>query len=273
MKTLYISDLDGTLLKSDERTSDFTNSVINRLTSKGMLFSYATARSVVTASKVTSGLVSKIPLITYNGASIVENVTGRILYKTSFSPDQSREILAEMLSCGVYPQVYSYIGGVEKFSYIYGRLSPEHRNFIVTRRGDPRDNPVKSAEELVFGDVFYFTCIDSPNKLEPIYRRFCEKYKCLYERNDYTGDKWLEIIPKGISKAGAALRLKELLKADRIVSFGNGLNDRELFEISDESYAVSNADSRLKETATGVVASNDEDGVAKFLLEIFKEDI
>ena len=49
MKTLYVSDLDGTLLRSDERTSDYTNQVINRLTEQGMLFSYATARSLVTA--------------------------------------------------------------------------------------------------------------------------------------------------------------------------------------------------------------------------------
>ena len=44
-RTLYVSDLDGTLLRSNERTSDYTNSVINRLTAQGMIFSYATALS------------------------------------------------------------------------------------------------------------------------------------------------------------------------------------------------------------------------------------
>ena len=52
MKTLYISDLDGTLLRSSETTSDYTNKTINRLTEQGMIFSYATARSFVTAKKV-----------------------------------------------------------------------------------------------------------------------------------------------------------------------------------------------------------------------------
>lgn len=37
MKTLYVSDLDGTLLRNNERTSDFTNSVINDLTERGMI--------------------------------------------------------------------------------------------------------------------------------------------------------------------------------------------------------------------------------------------
>lgn len=44
MKILYVSDLDGTLLRSDQRTSAYTNHVINRLVSQGVLFSYATAR-------------------------------------------------------------------------------------------------------------------------------------------------------------------------------------------------------------------------------------
>ena len=76
MRTLYVSDLDGTLLRSNERTSEYTNSVINRLTAQGMLFSYTTARSFHTAKKVTEGMTAKIPLIVYNGAFIITNVSG-----------------------------------------------------------------------------------------------------------------------------------------------------------------------------------------------------
>ena len=75
-RTLYVSDLDGTLLRSDERTSAYTNSVINRLTEQGMIFSYATARSYHTARKVTEGLNAKIPLIVFNGAFVIDNLTG-----------------------------------------------------------------------------------------------------------------------------------------------------------------------------------------------------
>ena len=84
MKTLYVSDLDGTLLRSDETTSEYTNSVINNLTDRGMIFSYATARSLITAKKVTSGLRAEIPLIVYNGAFIVDNLTGEVLAANYF---------------------------------------------------------------------------------------------------------------------------------------------------------------------------------------------
>lgn len=60
-KTLYVSELDGTLLRSNQTTSEYTNEVINSLTEKGIIFSYATARSIYTSSKVTKGLDAKIP--------------------------------------------------------------------------------------------------------------------------------------------------------------------------------------------------------------------
>lgn len=42
MNTLYVSDLDGTLLRSNQKTSEFTNFTINNLVERGMIFSYAT---------------------------------------------------------------------------------------------------------------------------------------------------------------------------------------------------------------------------------------
>lgn len=49
MHTLYVSDLDGTLLRSDETISEYTSNIINSLIDRGMIFSYATARSLITA--------------------------------------------------------------------------------------------------------------------------------------------------------------------------------------------------------------------------------
>ena len=51
-KTLYITDLDGTLLNSKGELSHFSASTINALIKKGMIFSYATARSIVSAEKI-----------------------------------------------------------------------------------------------------------------------------------------------------------------------------------------------------------------------------
>ena len=45
MNTLYVSDLDGTLLNSDVKISKNSKNIINNLIDKGMNFTVATARS------------------------------------------------------------------------------------------------------------------------------------------------------------------------------------------------------------------------------------
>lgn len=52
-----------------------------------------------------------------------------------------------------------------------------------------------------------------------------------------------------------------------MVAFGDNLNDLPLFAAADESYAVSNAHERVRATATGVIASNAENAVVRFLQE------
>ena len=117
MSDLYVSDLDGTLLRSNEVTSKYTNQVINSLVEEGMIFSYATARSLVTAKKVTEGINAKIPLIVYNGAFVIDNITEKILIANYFD-DSVHSVLEDLFSNNVYPIVYAYINGVEKFSFV-----------------------------------------------------------------------------------------------------------------------------------------------------------
>ena len=50
-----------------------------------------------------------------------------------------------------------------------------------------------------------------------------------------------------------------------MVSFGDAINDIPMFQVSDECYAVSNAVDELKKIATGIIESNEEDGVARWL--------
>ena len=84
-----------------------------------------------------------------------------------------------------------------------------------------------------------------------------------YDKNEY----WLEIMPRKATKANAIVKLKEILGCDRVVSFGDAMNDLPMFCISEECYAMANAVEDLKAVATDVILSNNEDGVAKWLVE------
>jgi len=271
LKTLYLSDLDGTLLNSSQKTSQFTNKTINKLVSEGMIFSYATARSWSTASKVTSGINVSIPAIVYNGAFVVDSVTNRKIMSNYFG-DEAGEIIDRMVNNGIYPNVYSVRDDEEKFSFVADKMTRGMADFVESRKGDSRTNPVNSASELYKGDIFYIACIDEYERLLPLYEKYKADLHCIFQRDIYSKEQWLEIMPKSTSKSAAAIRLKKQLGCDRLVVFGDALNDKDLFECADESYAVSNAAAELKEAATAVIDSNDDDGVAKWLLRRIKNE-
>ena len=268
MSKLYVSDLDGTLLRSDQVTSDYTNQVINTLVDKGMLFSYATARSLITAKKVTMGIQAKIPLIVYNGAFVIDNVTEEILIANYFD-DTVFTLLDDLFNNNIYPIVYSYIKGSEKFSFVPELCTKGMNKFIESRNGDVRTNAVSSLAELKLGNVFYITCIDDSEKLKPLYNKYKDIYHCVFQTDIYTKDQWLEIMPIEASKSNAIKQLQTMLGCEKLIAFGDGINDIDMFQIADESYAVANAHEELKKHATAVISSNDEDGVARWLEENF----
>ena len=264
MKTLYVSDLDGTLLQSNAEMSEYTVQALNELVEQGMLFSYATARSYITAGKVTKGLDARIPLIVYNGAFIIDNATGEILLSNYFDASV-RELLDDLIAHGIYPLVYSYIDSVEKFSYVEDRCTEGMRAFLEMRRGDRRTHPVEHAAGLYEGQIFYISCMDDEEKLAPFYEKYRQKHHCVFSQEIYTKQQWLELLPKEATKANAIRQLKEYLQCDRLVVFGDGKNDIDMFQAADECYAVENAVEELKAIATGVIGSNDADGVVKWL--------
>ena len=264
MKTLFVSDLDGTLLHSDKTISMYTCDVINKLAEKGIMFSYATARSFITARKVTDGLNAGIPLIIYNGAFIVDNATGSIMLSNYFT-EKVYLLLDDLIGNNIIPIVYAYIDGIEKFSFVENKCSRSMKDFLSTRENDVRANPLTDIKQLYNGNIFYITCIDDEEKLKPFYYKYKSDFHCIFQRDIYSNEQWLEIMPQSSSKSNAVLRLKKYLNAEKVVVFGDGKNDVDMFNIADESYAVENAVEDLKKIATGIIGNNNDDSVAKWL--------
>ena len=79
MRTLYVTDLDGTLLNTKDRINPESLRIINELVGRGMLFTYATARSLESACVVADGLTLTMPVIVYNGAFIMRPDTKEII--------------------------------------------------------------------------------------------------------------------------------------------------------------------------------------------------
>lgn len=270
-KTLYVSDLDGTLLTPQARLSPYTASVLARLKDQGIPFTFATARSLTSTRRAIQNLPVSLPAVVYNGVFVCDLDTGTPLVSHSFSPEDIRLARELFRRHGLSPLVYSLIQGRERVSYLPHPDNKGMAGYLRSRHGDPRLRPVEREEDLWEGAPFYFSCIeDSRECLLSLYQEASQdpRFRCMLQQEVYDENCfWCELMPAQASKAQGVLRLKELLGCDRVVCFGDGLNDLPLFALSDESYAVQNAVEELKSVATGIIPSNQEDGVAHFLEE------
>lgn len=273
-KTLYVTDLDGTLLNKNDRINPKSIEIINSLVEKGMAFTYATARSLVSASVVTQGLSTNIPVIAYNGAFIFQSATGEILSREHFSREEMTYASDLIRTYEISPLVYAFIDGVEKVSWNPARENDGVQRYLSLRKGDRRLRPVENNAQLYEGEIFYFTCIGTKEELMPLYEAISKnkQYRCTIQQELYRPEYFCEIMPAGATKANAIRKLKEIRGCDKVISFGDAINDLPMFEISDACYAVENAVEELKAAADGVIGSNENDGVAKWLLEHFASE-
>ncbi|MDE5810234.1 MAG: HAD hydrolase family protein, partial [Muribaculaceae bacterium] len=75
----------------------------------------------------------------------------------------------------------------------------------------------------------------------------------------------IEVFAPEVSKAAAVKRLQESVGADRLVVFGDNLNDLSMMKVADVAVAVENAQPEVKQHADVVIAANDFDSVARYI--------
>lgn len=116
--------------------------------------------------------------------------------------------------------------------------------------------------------VFNLSMIDTYDKLLPVYEKAKHNNNIkitLFPSHYYRGYWWLEVLPKNSGKGQALRFLKERYKPEKIVCFGDNLNDLCMFEVSDHSVAPENAVSEIKELADEIIGNCEDDSVAKYI--------
>ncbi|WP_439592962.1 HAD family hydrolase [Microbacterium sp.] len=272
--TLFVSDLDFTLLGSDAFVSARTTQVINALVDRGLRFTYATARSHRSASRATSGLRLDLPVITYGGTMTVDPASGVPHDVRSMPADAIATILDSTRDePDLQPLVHTFSGGRDAISWLEGSVSGGLSHFVDQRPGDPRLAPVASWSQVDLSAAYYVSIIGSRDEVAALAARLRDRLGgCLLilSEDPYApGVHWLEIHSDLGSKASAARALADRLGMTRLVAFGDNHNDIPLFEVADEAYAVSNAVPELLRRATAVIGDNDSHAVAEWLATRF----
>lgn len=266
-KTLYITDLDGTLLSNKSGLKDRAAELIKRLSKNGAMITYATARRFDSANFRMAKAEISLPVILMNGVIIADGKTGEIIKLNGLENSDLSKIKKTLERYGEAPIVYSYINGKQRASYLESKKK-QVASYINDRRGDKTLRPCESYEELFEGDIHYFTFVNSVLPKELKKELFCAENGITYtEYHDsyHSEEIWTEVFSASATKANAVHMLKEMLNADEIVCFGDNLNDISMFKAADRAYAVSNAKEELKAEADGVIGSNEQISVPKFI--------
>jgi 5-amino-6-(5-phospho-D-ribitylamino)uracil phosphatase len=270
---LYITDLDGTLLNSEKKISKNTALTINKLIEEGMNFTIATARPPECIKELVSPLNLRLPAIFHNGVFVYDFINQEYLTSNFLKPQVVKDIMRIIELENLSPLVYTledngsssvYYKGIYNYGgecYIKGKLA----------NGDRRFKLINNFDEYFLEGVFSLVVIAEDEKLDSLYKLLNKKYEANYNyvQDIYSKFYWLEITNKESNKKSGVTYLKNYLKADRLICFGDNLNDLPMFEVCDYCFAVSNANSTVKDIATKVIGSNDEDGVAMFLKSVF----
>ena len=270
MKTLYITDLDGTMLNNKAELSEFSYKGIKKLIAEGVCFSVATARTAATVIDMFKGTGLSTPIALMNGVCVYDAQKRKNVITHSIDKSIAKNVLGVYSKYNKHPMlyfdkgdyleiVYTEIDNIHQYEYITDRNARKLKKFIKTDKYE-----LNCADELL-----YIVSFDKPDELEEIHGEISEMdgiVSCFYADN-YTDCNFLETMNSSISKGTAAKEIKKLTGADRIIAFGDNLNDIPLFSVADEAYAVSNAHSELKKIATGIIDSNDNDAVVRFIAE------
>lgn len=272
MKTLYVTDMDGTLLNASSRVSKRSSQIINRLTEAGALITVATARTPATVVPLLSGLRLSLPAIVMTGAALWDWNACSYVAPCYIKRNIAADIMRLSRMAGV--NMFRYTIGADGVLDVYhcGDMSEKEQAF-VNERSDLRFKRFHIGGGCADGDnTALFFAIGDRNRIFRLADDLRLTVDCSVSAYvDIFGEDTgiIEVFAPHVSKAEAVKSMAREVGAERIVVFGDNLNDIPMMQVADVPVAVSNALEEVKQVSVAVIGSNEDDAVARFMRDDF----
>ena len=270
--TLYVSDLDGTLLGEDSQLSAVTVATLNHIIGElGGLFTVATARTPATVVPLMQQVHARLPFIVIGGSAMWNPVTMSYEHTRGID-DMTVNAVADVFDRrGAHPFIYRRHGKNLLHTHHYGPLSPQEERFIAERQHLPlkqfflNDRDFRHSDDealLIFSMNKYAVLKSIADDLRTsVPTCSVMVYHDIFDESE----GYLEIFSAGTSKAAAIRDLARQLGAGRVVVFGDNRNDIAMMQAADFSVAVDNAFTEVKSVASEVIGPNTVDSVARWI--------
>ncbi len=272
MKTLYISDMDGTLLQSDGKLSDFTKEKLNDFYKMGIPFSVATARSMISAMPILEGVHFSAPIVLMNGVFVYDTETKKAVKYHEIDHSVLQRILDLFYAKNLHPFMFLYSDDY-KLSIKYTEFDNDGMKEFYNERVELLEGRFTQTDDLTNIEKgqhpVYVNYYALPEILDDVVEKLKEipQIDFAYYKDSYSDDWLIEIYSHTASKANGAKEVKKIVGAKSIIAFGDNLNDIIMLNGADIAVAVKNAVPQVKKIADVVIGNNNNNSVVKYIEE------
>lgn len=259
---LVAVDMDGTLLNSNGEITDNTIRAIRRLVDTGVVFTISTGRPIQGVEKYNSLLHLRGPVITYNGAMIVDAETHETLFERGLLREDAKKIFELGLHCDTTMCIWAG-------NQLYGnKLNSRIHDYKKLSGVEPIK--VEEFEELLNIGVTKILWYDDADVIKKIMQELSAD---MFSEVTYCTSKptFLEFFNRKVSKSEAMKQIGQIygINREEMIAIGDGLNDLNMIKYAGLGIAMGNADNEVKNNAQYITASNDDEGVLKAIERFF----
>jgi len=263
---LFVTDLDGTLLRSDRTFSEGELESLRRLGNYGVLRAVATGRSMFSFNRLEAQGLPIDYLIFSTGAGIADHPGGKILRRASLESGEVCRACAVLQELRLDFMIQRPIPETHVFGYAaLSTSNPDFENRIALYRrfAFPLDGDIGR-----FGPATQVVAIVPRNRAHDALaavRQRLGNLTVIRTTSPLDGlSTWIEIFPAGVSKGRSAEWLASRLGIPReqTLSVGNDYNDLDLLEWAGACFVTANAPADLRQRFPAV-ASNNHGGVSE----------
>lgn len=258
-----VCDLDATLLGADKLISAGNLAAIREAQKKGIFVSICSGRIVTQLNTYIKDLQIDGPVITTNGALLVDGKTGKHLWEMEIA----HEAVTALCDFSIENDI-DYCAFTVVDSY-FTRNNPRIRNFelynsIATKNGIPAVKLIEvDASSEIHGAVYKILLHSKSEEKLLLARDFLKTQPQVEYTIAEAGT--IDIMCKGVDKGNAVKMLADIIgvKKEEIAAFGDYDNDLAMFREAGMPIAMGNACEMLKDNSVYVTDDYREDGVGK----------
>lgn len=255
---LVVSDFDGTLFSAANGICKNTLFAIKKFIAAGGVFCVATGRMTSSIIKFYKEYGFRGYVISFNGAEICNTDTGEKVFKRHVDNFTCAKLLEYAEREGhriqVYPDDVLTVNGLNDDYRAYAKRC----HVSICDCDEPVSNLFKR-KNLTSGKVLFYTNDSLRGKmLAEIKNVVGDEYEVICSNHEH-----IDVMAKGISKGAAVLKLCEILgkSSERLVCFGDEMNDASMLQIAALGVATKNGNENLKKIADVIVPPCEKGGV------------